>query len=381
MKNVTIRRKSNTPRKSSRIEEKSEPLLAPLTRTVSTSAIKHAYNPQASPSRSALRRPHVRKSVAFGEIAEFEFSSDDVDSIDQIQVEARQVLTRSSSSSQPAASEEKSSSPLSRFTKSVATISTPKVLFKAAKGLNVARRSSPRIKEAKSIPERPEASRKTASKLSPKSPVAKTRLREAIQESSSKARLKARESAVKAKAKAKEQVKVPDGFRMSSTGTLVAQTQCQPFTSTLRRRAPSTSGKVVKASSSAVSSKANPVPEWMKRRREALKKEEESRLQKELERVRAQELGGQEETVDKEKKRRRPTAAQPSRTSAVETRIAERAAWEAKRKANEELIALEKDKARKEREEREEEEYRLARQKTIVRANPVPNFIRARAAK
>lgn len=381
MKNATKRRKSNTPNKSKKVEKSPEALLAPLPRILSSSTTKHAYDPQASPSRSALKRPNIRKSVAFGEVAEFELSIEKIESSsDQIQVEESQD-NASSSTFPSTATEEKSSSPLSRFTKSVAPLSTPRSLFKTAKGFNVVPRSSPRIKEAKFKSERPELSRKTTSKKSPTLFIAKTRLREAIQESSVKARIKARESAVIAKTKAKDQIKAPSGFRMSSTGTLVAQTQCQPFSVASQRRASSSAPKSVETDGGTVPIKANPIPEWMKRRKEALKKEEDGRLQKELERVRAQELGGQEETTKNEKKRRRPTEAQTTHTSAVEKRIVERAQWEAKRKAKEELIASEKSKARQEREEREEEEYRLARQKTVIRANPVPNFVRARAAR
>lgn len=118
----------------------------------------------------------------------------------------------------------------------------------------------------------------------------------------------------------------------------------------------------------------------MKRRKEALLKVEDEELQRELQRVRAEELGQGESKSSEKMKARQATiiSQQPAFTSAVEKRINERAVWEAKRKAKEDLVAEEKEKARRERTNREEAEYRQARQRSIPRANPVPDYYRTR---
>jgi hypothetical protein len=384
MKNVTIRQKSSTPRKGNRgnakqsdkvavpsvVEDVASDCFAPLPKSTSTSALKHSYDRQASPSRSALRRPYIRKSVAFGEVAEFEISTGDAQSeIDSMNTSEGADMN----SIEIVASIEQSSSPLSRFGSCAAVLPTPKVIIKASKPKG---RTSLRL-QARVSDGGSGSVKKTTSTLSQKNPAAKTRLQEAIQNTSIKSRLKARESAVKVKAKAKVEVKAPSGFRMSSTGTLIPQPKCTPFNVAVVN--PTSRGRRSIATAPSAP-KANPVPAWLKRRNETLRKEEDERLEKEIERVRAQELavGSSEDT---QKTKRRTITAQPGYKSAVDKRVEERAAWEAKRKANEDILQQEKDKARKQREEREAEEYRLARQRTVIKANPVPNFIRSRAAK
>jgi hypothetical protein len=387
MKHITIRRKSNSPRKA--IEQ--EALLLPLPKADTTGMmIRHTYDRQASPTRSAMKRPHARKSVAFGVVAEFEISREgnglfrESAAIGVVQTDGSE---RSSSSVVVESSDNRSSSPLGRFNSTI----HPLPLVKTTKGPVLTRRSSLRsaVASSSSKDNRTEvaSTRKIASMSSPKNPVARTRLQSAVQESSVRARAKARESAIKAKAKAKADTEIPNGYRLSSTGTLVAQTKCNPFVAASKPLASvRSSSRRFSNSDKASQIKANPVPAWLKKRKDALLKEEDDRLLKELDRVRAEELGQKEErTGSGPQKRAKRTKADDCQktayTSAVEKRIGERAIWEAKRKMKEELLAQEKEQARIERTLREEEEYRQARQKSIPRANPVPEWLRTRAAK
>jgi hypothetical protein len=367
MKNVTVRRKSNSPRKVV------DAVLSPLPKTMTMgAAVKHSYDRQASPTRSALRRPYTRKSVAFGEVAEFEISRGEI----EMEIESKITIIASSSSRDETSSDVIcSSSPLSRFANTPTTLTeVKKTLFKAKAVPTLTRRSSLRSAQGpKADDGLPAKAVQVEAKR--KSPIARTRMREAIKESSSKARLKARQSAIKAKEKAKKEDVVPDGFRISSTGTLVSKTKCQPFKVASAPLAPRASSAVGVTSTQ---TKANPVPAWLKRRKETLRMEEDEKLQKELERVREQELG--KEPVGKKEPKRVAKQPQTGFTSAVDKRIAERAAWETKRQAKEDLLKEEKEKAKQERLEREEKEYQLARQRSIVRANPVPDYIRTRSA-
>ncbi|UZJ55401.1 hypothetical protein CBS101457_004721 [Exobasidium rhododendri] len=397
MKHVTVRRKSNSPRKMAEVE-----VLIPLPKADTTGmTVRHTYDRQASPTRSAMKRPHARKSVAFGVVAEFEISRDGDEVCEgSTAIRASQDTAAEagieSGSTLEASSDVRSSSPLARFDATSSASFLP--LVKERKGPVLTRRSSLRSaaaassnKENEGIKKKAQAApitRKTSSKSSPKSPMARTRLQSTIQESSVKARVKAREIAARARTTAKAEVEIPKGFRLSSTGTLIPQIKCQPF-HTASAPLSSSRSRTRRLSSDADSTthvKANPVPAWLKRRKNALLKVEEEQLAKELDRVRAEELGqnvGQSSTiVQKRAGSAKAASTQKSAyTSAVEKRIAERAAWEVKRKLKEDLLQQEKERARQERAQREEEDYRQARMKSIPRANPVPEWIRLRTAK
>ncbi|EPQ30356.1 uncharacterized protein PFL1_01882 [Pseudozyma flocculosa PF-1] len=130
--------------------------------------------------------------------------------------------------------------------------------------------------------------------------------------------------------------------------------------------------------------KANPIPEWMRKRKQELEREEEERLQAELEEARQQELTRQKKkrvaasSLAADRGARSPkkqkTVAVPF-VSSVDARLAERQRWEDKRRRKEALIEAEREKARREREAKEEEEYREARKRTVVKANPLPGYL------
>lgn len=352
MRNITIRRRSNSPRKVLDRDMCKEEL-SPLPRSSCTAMpIKHSYDRQASPTRSALRRPQTRKSVAFGEVAEYDISSGDVgeSATSSGQSEGPRALASNEAESSKLSS---SSSPLSRFSKAMPAV---KMLHVATTGIAKPERASPAVKEL------------AKSKQPP------------IVASSCRSSLRS----------AKQNGNAPIGFRLTTIGTLVAETRCKPFKATSapnapRRRRSSTGGKVTNSASKAATgaSKANPVPQWLKRRKEALLMAEEDQLRKQLEQVRTQELGktGSNDKVRNCHAGSERRAVQANFTSAVEKRITARAAWENKRREREALLDEERQRAIKEREKREEDEYRLARQRSVIRANPVPDWLRARAAK
>ena len=352
MRNITIRRHSNSPRKVlDRNMCKEE--LSPLPRSSSTAMpIKHSYDRQASPTRSALRRPQTRKSVAFGEVAEYDISSGDVGEgvSPSDQSEGPRVLASHDAESSKLSS---SSSPLSRFSKAMPAVKT---LYSATPAIAKPERASPAVKKLAKATQPP------------------------LVASSRRSSLRS----------GKQNGNAPIGFRLTTAGTLVAETRCKPFKATSapiasRKRRSSTGEKVTSSASkaAAIASKANPVPQWLKRRKEALLMAEEDQLRKQLELVRTQELGktGSNDKVRNSQARPERRAAQANYTSAVEKRITARAAWENKRREREALLDEERQRAIKEREKREEDEYRLARQRSVIRANPVPDWLRARAAK
>ncbi|KAN0064751.1 hypothetical protein ACQY0O_001808 [Thecaphora frezii] len=127
--------------------------------------------------------------------------------------------------------------------------------------------------------------------------------------------------------------------------------------------------------------KANPIPEWMRKRKEELEKAEEERLQAQLEEARQLELNKQKKKrvatsslVASASPKKQRTVAKPF-VSSVEARLAERQRWEEKRKRKEALIEAEREKARRVREQREEEEYREARKRSVIKANPLPDYL------
>ncbi|CAO1627517.1 unnamed protein product [Parajaminaea phylloscopi] len=227
---------------------------------------------------------------------------------------------------------------------------------------------------------------------------------------------------------------VPEGFRLSSTGSLVAVARPQPRStatgSSEQPFAPSAQhlAKLLAAAEEAerlrrsrVEYKAHDVPAYLERRRLELKMEEEQQLQRQIEAVRAKELGqpaAGEGAGEAANRRRtipatsrsavlapalmgRPPATShaavakvPERSdtrsgpaagsskpaprpfvSATSTRLAERAAWENKRAARDALLEAERAAARAERERREEEELKKERARRIPKANPVPREI------
>lgn len=199
----------------------------------------------------------------------------------------------------------------------------------------------------------------------------------------------------------KQQI-VPEGFRLTSTGSLVhiAPTLSKgddlPFATSAAHQAKLQQAieeeERIRKERSQV--KAHTVPGYLKQRREELEKERELDLQREIEFIRQQEQGSGASTSSKRNLPEslmgtRPrstrgnrhastsdnTAAVKPFVSSLEARHQERQAWEAKRKAREELLEHERRKARAVREKREEEALKLERERRVVKAHPVPEHI------
>lgn len=121
------------------------------------------------------------------------------------------------------------------------------------------------------------------------------------------------------------------------------------------------------------------MPAYLRERREQLEQEREEELQREIASIRE---GGKRknalpDSLRGTRPRTRTTSTSTSKpfVSSLEARNQERQAWEAKRKAKEELLEHEREKVREEQRKREEEELRLERQRTVVKAHPVPEHI------
>lgn len=140
--------------------------------------------------------------------------------------------------------------------------------------------------------------------------------------------------------------------------------------------------------------KAHQVPDYLKQRRLELEQEREAELQREIDFIRQQEAGrsggGAGATTSRKNLSEslmgtRPstrnrttssTAAAPAPfVSSLELRHQERQAWEAKRKAREELLDNERKRAREERQRREDEELKTERERRVPKAHPVPDYI------
>lgn len=210
-----------------------------------------------------------------------------------------------------------------------------------------------------------------------KSPLARTRQQVAVQESAARERAKVRQSIVSAQRSASPSSSsaAPNGYRISSTGTLVNRTAPKsPAITKSRLR-----GTAQTQCSKDRVPRANPVPEWLKRRKEELARQEEERLEQERERIRALELSkSTAERVPSNTTVRKSTASKQAGqgfVSAVERRMAERAEWEMRRRTREAVLEREREQARQEREEYEEQAYKRDRQRTVVHANPVPDWL------
>ncbi|PWN92667.1 hypothetical protein FA10DRAFT_263428 [Acaromyces ingoldii] len=213
-----------------------------------------------------------------------------------------------------------------------------------------------------------------------------TRRQQAVQEASQAAAATTRSARAKAKPLATVTTAVPEGFRLSSTGQLVAISKPKEFSFAK----PSSRATQETRQGGTAGPKANPVPEWLKKRREALKKEEAARLEAELERVRIEELHrGQAPQPSQSRLRGQleakenvhgpaTTVAPGAFVSSVEARLAERAAWEERRREKEEALEKQREAARLERQKRDDEEYREARKRSVPKANPVPAWLHQR---
>ncbi|KDN46474.1 hypothetical protein K437DRAFT_268122 [Tilletiaria anomala UBC 951] len=206
----------------------------------------------------------------------------------------------------------------------------------------------------------------------------------------------------------------PAGFRLSSTGHLVPAVAPRTFSfdagsslisatagssttivttngMTARQRAMLDAQRAKDASAATKEAelqrrsryKANDVPLWIRKRKEQLQAEGEARLQREIESVRRAELGeGKKSGPGKQHDRHRQQAARKASledakpfVSSIDARLAERAEWERKRKANEDALEAARQVARAEKLKREEEEYQEARRRAVPKANPVPEWL------
>ena len=125
--------------------------------------------------------------------------------------------------------------------------------------------------------------------------------------------------------------------------------------------------------------------------------EQDAELQRQIQEIRAKELGGGAEAGTSNGKTRAsrystlplglqgarpvktprsvPTSSSSAFVSATSARLAERATWETRRAAREALLEAEREKAREEREIREAEELKQERARRIPKANPIPEDI------
>lgn len=221
-------------------------------------------------------------------------------------------------------------------------------------------------------------------------PKPQTRRQLAVQEASQAAVAATRSTRTKAKPPATVTTAVPEGFRLSSTGQLVAISKPKEFSFAKSSSRSTHAAREETKQGGTAGPKANPVPEWLKKRREALKKEEAARLEAELERVRIEELHrGQAPQPSQSRLRVQQGAKEdvngPATTvapgafvSSVEARLAERAAWEERRREKEEALERQREAARLERQKRDDEEYREARKRSVPKANPVPAWLHQR---
>lgn len=217
-----------------------------------------------------------------------------------------------------------------------------------------------------------------------------TRRQLAVQEASQAAVAATRSTRTKAKPLASITTAVPEGFRLSSTGQLVAISKPKEFSFAKPSSRATQATREETRQGVTSGPKANPVPEWLKKRREALKKEEAARLKAELERVRLEELHrGQAPQPSQSRLRGQQeannnvhgpaaTVAPGAFVSSVEARLAERAAWEERRREKEEALERQREAARLERQKRDDEEYREARKRSVPKANPVPAWLHQR---
>ncbi|CAO1623166.1 unnamed protein product [Sympodiomycopsis kandeliae] len=184
---------------------------------------------------------------------------------------------------------------------------------------------------------------------------------------------------------------IPEGFRMTSTGSLVPcvptldEGEPIPFAPSLSHQAKLQKAieeeERIRKERSQV--KAHQVPDYLKKRRQELEAEREAELQREIDSIRQSE--GQRhskrqisESLMGNKPRTRTTSTTTSGkpfVSSLELRNQERQAWESKRKAREDLLENERSKARDERLKREEEELRLERERRVIKAHCVPEHI------
>ncbi|PWN48713.1 hypothetical protein IE53DRAFT_389069 [Violaceomyces palustris] len=203
----------------------------------------------------------------------------------------------------------------------------------------------------------------------------------------------------------------PKGFRMTRSGELIKVAKVEPFRlgETLTRKRRGDDEQRRGQAEGRGTNKANPVPEFIRRRKLELERKEEERLREEMEKLREEEerrrrrrkrlLNKVEEEEEEDqgegweeerKKRSRRGEGEgggvPSRSvgqgktkvkgfvSEVDKRCKERKVWEERRRVKEEALEREKERLRLEREKLEEEEYKEARKKTIIIPNPVPAF-------
>lgn len=250
---------------------------------------------------------------------------------------------------------------------------------------------------------RARASRPCASGITiPRSPFARPRRESAVRSAAARALATARSSSITSRKDARasaassstvassppeDVVGVPQGFRLSSTGTLVAIPRAQAFVrqarhqQAARARATQAAASEREQAASRGIPRANPVPAWMQQRKAQLALEEEARLEAERARVRAEELG--KSAASLRSSARRVDAPAPAErkgrggafVSSVDARLRERAAWELKRAEHEKVLEAEREQARSERMQLEEQQYREARARAVPKANPVPASI------
>ena len=204
-----------------------------------------------------------------------------------------------------------------------------------------------------------------------------------------------------------EEAPIPSGFRLSSTGHLIPVVVSTRFSFdadaafasastalTKRQRAVLTAKQEKADQQKATTSqtkakaeyKANAVPDWILKRKEQLKEEEERRLALEMKWVQEKELGSKRKACVEKKNAVNPPprgakavakvklSSRPF-VSSTEVRLTERAEWEKKRQANENAIEAARSKAREERERIEEEEIKELRRRAVPKANPVPEWL------
>ncbi|PWN98253.1 hypothetical protein FA09DRAFT_329862 [Tilletiopsis washingtonensis] len=251
-------------------------------------------------------------------------------------------------------------------------------------------------------PVRARASRPCASGITiPRSPFARSRRESAVRSAAARALATARSSAVTSRKDARASlassgaatstaqdaiVGVPQGFRLSSTGMLVAVPRAQAFArqtrhqQAARARAEEAAASERERTAGRIIPRANPVPAWMQQRKAQLALEEEARLEAERARVRAEELGKGAASLRASARRVEAPAPAGRKSrgafvSSVDARLRERAAWELKRAGHEKVLEAEREQARSERMQREELQYREARARAVPKANPVPASI------